>query len=100
MKCTHLYIYIYIYIFRHYSEYCNVSDCKISLIFLKALLPWNFTFNKTVYILTLVISTVAIKFDSGLEEEISVFFKALAPTPVPYSMDIRHFFLRCKACRA
>jgi len=97
---THTHTHIYIYIFRHYTEYCNVSDCKISLIFLKDLLLWNSTFNKNVYILTLVKSTVAIKFDSGLGEEISVFFKTLAPTPAPYSMDIRHLFLRCKAGRA
>jgi hypothetical protein len=83
-----------------YNEYCIVSDCKISLIFLKDLLLWNSTFNKTVYILTLVKSTVAIKFDSGLREEISVFFKALAPTPASYSVGIRHFFLRCKEGRA
>jgi hypothetical protein len=83
----------------HYSEYCNVSDCKISLIFLKYLLLWNSTFNKTVYILTLVKSTVAIKFDSGLGEEISVFFKALVPTPASCSVGIRQFFLRCKEGR-
>jgi hypothetical protein len=92
MKCTHIYIYIYF----SSREYCNVSDCKISLIFLKDLLLWNSTFNKIVYILTLVKSTVAVKFDSGLGEEISVFLKALVPTPASYSMGIRHFFLRSK----
>jgi len=83
-----------------YGGYCNVSDCKISLIFLKDLLLWNSTLNKTIYVFTLVKSTDAIKFDSGLREEISFFFKALAPTPASYSMGIRHFFLRCKEGRA
>jgi hypothetical protein len=83
-----------------YSEYCNVSDCRISLIFLKDLLLWNSTFNNTVYVLTLGKSTVAIKFDSWLGEEISVFFKALVSTPASFSMGIRHFFLRCKEGRA
>ena len=77
-----------------------VSDCKISLIFLKDLLLWNSTFNKTVYILTMVKSTVASKFDSGLREEISVFLKALVRTPASYLMGLRHFFLRCKEGRA
>jgi hypothetical protein len=83
-----------------YNEYCNVSDCKISLIFLKDLLLWNSKFNKTVYVLTLAKSTVAFKFDSGLGEAISFFFKTLAPTPASYSVGIRHFFLRCKEGRA
>ena len=50
-----------------YSEYCNVSDCKIRLVFLKDLLLWNSIFDTTLYILTLVKSTIAIHFDSGLE---------------------------------
>lgn len=60
------------------------------------MLLWNSLFNKTVNILGLVKSTAAIKCDSGLGEEISVFFKALAATPASYSMGVRHFFLRCR----